>query len=281
MLEDAGRYKGLFYPFSRNLKKETGLRTPEIYRATMQDLDSLYQADLAKLELTAAKKLNTKPKKKFTSYRNAHFLEIDKIVVEKSSFDQIRTYYLMDLEGNEEKMILPGLNLDLNSTLSVANGKMAWAELTYHPRWFEENYSIIRTNDARSVGTENYSTKKNKITSKTKLFAPDLSSDARQIVAVKVPADLSYSLVILDAETGNEIRELPNPEKYFFAFPQWAENDKSIISVVRNLEESALAKINVETGKTELLTEWSYEQITQSVSHSNPHLFCRKPHGNQ
>ncbi|MFT5913868.1 MAG: hypothetical protein ACJAWV_001615 [Flammeovirgaceae bacterium] len=277
VLEDAGRYKGVFYPFSRNLKKETGLRTPEIYRATMQDLDSLYQSDLAKLELTTAKKLNTKPKKKYTSYRNAHFLAEGKIVVEKSSFDQIRTYYLMDLEGNEEKMILPGLNLDLNSTLSVANGKMAWAELTYHPRWFEENYSIIRTNDARSVGTDNYSIKKNKITSKTKLFAPDLSSDARQIVAVKIPADLTYSLVILDADTGEELRQLPNPEKYFFAFPQWAENDKSIISVVRNLEQSALAKIDAETGAIELLTEWSYEQITNPFP-TPTHIFFAGSH---
>jgi hypothetical protein len=277
VLEDAGRYKGVFYPFSRNLKKETGLRTSEIYRATMQDLDSLYQSDLAKLELTKSKKISTKTKKKYTSYRNAHFLEKDKIVVEKSSFDQIRTYYLMDLEGNEEKMILPGLNIDLNSTLSVANGKMAWAELTYHPRWFEENYSIIRINDARSVGTDNYSTKKNKITSKTKLFAPDLSSDARQIVAVKIPADLTYSLAILDADTGEEVRQLPNPEKYFFAFPQWAESDKSIISVVRNLEQSALAKIDAETGAIELLTEWSYEQITNPFP-TPTHIFFAGSH---
>jgi len=103
VVNGSGKYRGLFYTFSHNLKKETGFGTKELYKITMDRLDSLYQADLKSLDLTSSKKLNTIPKKKFTSYRNPQFLDNEVIVVEKSSFDEIRTYYTIDQTGKETK----------------------------------------------------------------------------------------------------------------------------------------------------------------------------------
>ena len=42
-LQDAVKYKGLFFPFSKNLKKRTGKSTPELYDETMEDLGEYYQ----------------------------------------------------------------------------------------------------------------------------------------------------------------------------------------------------------------------------------------------
>jgi len=42
ILDDTYRRKGLFYPFTRSLKRFTGMKTPKVYETTMNELDSIW-----------------------------------------------------------------------------------------------------------------------------------------------------------------------------------------------------------------------------------------------
>ena len=255
VVNGAGKYKGIFYPFSHTLKKETGLGTKQLYQKTMESLDKMYQSDLEGLALTSSKQVNTKEKKKYTDYRNPQFLDDNRLVVEKSSFEEIRNYYIIDNLGNETRLYAAGFNVETNANLSVKNGTLAWAEITYHPRWFNKNYSIIRIGQAIPGG------KRQKVTARTKLFSPDLANNGSNLVAVKAPDDLNYSLVILNKNTGEIVKELPNPENYFFAFPRWTDDDKALVVVIRKDNLNALAKVMVESGDIQLITNWTNEQL--------------------
>ena len=47
-----------FYPFSKSLKKHTGMRTPQYYEATFSKLKREWEQKATKIELTQAKKIN-------------------------------------------------------------------------------------------------------------------------------------------------------------------------------------------------------------------------------
>lgn len=258
VLNGAGKYKGIFYPFSHTLKKETGLSTKQLYNKTMEHLDSLYQADLADLELSESEQLTSDSKAKYTDYRNPQFMNDGRLVVEKSSLDEIRTYYLIDKDGNETKLFASGFNVDMNATVSVKNGRITWSEYAYHPRWFNKNYSVIRTASAIPNAV------KAKISAKSKYFAPDLSADAQKMVVSEVSDQVKYALVILDAFNGEVIKSLPNPDNYFFTFPRWMEGEQHIVAVASKDNQNAVAKINVEDGSIEFLTDMTTEQISNT-----------------
>ncbi len=257
VVADATRYRGLFYPFNKGLKRRTGLSTKELYRKTMEDLEGRWKEEEKKEDLPSGKQANTIGKKNVTHYTNPQYLDEQTLVVGKSGFDRIPVYIKLGPGVQEEKLTEPGIILEpLNTTLSQAAGRICWAEIGYSPRWHYQNFSIIRTYNLRTG-------EKKKLTSRTKYFAPALSADAQRIVAVEATENLQYSLVILDAETGELIRKLPNPGNQFYAFPCWTEDGGHIIAVAQKEEKHQLQVIDPETGAVESLTPPSPHQLSQ------------------
>lgn len=256
VIADATRYRGLFYPFNRSLKKKTGLSTRELYQNTMQDLEQTWKAEEKSRAASAARQVNTASKKNITDYANPVYLDDSTLVVAKSGYDRIPAYVAIGPDGRERKLAEPGVVPGpLNTALSAAAGRLCWAEIGYDPRWHNKNFSIVRTFDIRTG-------QKKKLTSRTKYFSPALSPDAWQIVAAEADEYGQYRLVILDAEAGALLRELPNPENYFYSFPRWAEDGRHIAVVAQEGETQALHLVQAETGAAEVLIPPSEQQIS-------------------
>ncbi|MCB0555964.1 MAG: PD40 domain-containing protein, partial [Phaeodactylibacter sp.] len=261
VIDDATRYRGLFYPFSRSLKKRTGLNTRELYLNTIADLQGEWKPGEKQRATSPGIQLNTRPKKTVTHYSNPQYLDEETLVVAKSSFDQIPVYIQIGPEGQEEKLTEPGIIPadPLNTTLSLANGRICWAEAGYDPRWRNKNFSVIRTYDIASK-------RKQKLTARTKYFSPALSANGQWIVAVEAAENMQYRLVILDAESGALVRKLPNPDNYFYEFPRWTEDGQNLVVVAQKGETNALQMIHWETGDMEILTP----PCSQQLSHPFP-----------
>lgn len=254
VLADATRYKGLFYPFSRNLKKHTGLSTPALYQATLNELDSLWTAD--DRALTQGQPLTSFSQKTVTDYYNPHYLTDGSIVVEMRGYDRIPAFYRLTSGGLPEKITAPGVVFGPNeSTLSVAGPLLCWAELGFDERRQYRTYSIIRTYNLATG-------KKHKVTRESRLFAPALSPDASRIVAVEFAEDQRCQLVLLDATTGEVQQRLPNPASFFFSFPRWTEDGGSIVVVGTRDETNALYRIDAVTGEAFQLTMPTHQQIS-------------------
>ncbi|MCB0592477.1 MAG: hypothetical protein H6557_17215 [Lewinellaceae bacterium] len=256
VIAGATRYRGLFYPFNRGLKKRTGLGVKELYRNTMQDLERDWKAEEARTASALGEQADTRPKKNITHYTNPQYLNEETLVMAKSGYDQIPVYIQIGPDGQEEKLAEPGIIFDpLNATLSLAEGQLCWAEIGYDPRWRNKNFSIVRSYNLLTK-------EKKKLTARTKYFSPAWSAKAERIVAVEATENMQYSLVVLDAETGALIRKLPNPDNYFYTYPRWAEDDQHIVAVAQKGETNALQMVHWETGATEWLTQPSPQQVS-------------------
>ncbi|MCB0563535.1 MAG: hypothetical protein KDD01_04085 [Phaeodactylibacter sp.] len=260
VINDATRYRGLLYPFNKGLKKRTGLSTKELYQKTIEDLANDWKAEEKNKAFTAGTQAHTQPKKNITHYTNPLYLNEETLVVAKSGYDQIPVFIKMGPGGQEEKLTEPGIIPGpLNSTLSLAGGQLCWAEIGYDPRWRNKNFSIVRSYNVLTK-------QKKKLTARTKYFSPAFSARAGRIVAVEAADNEVYSLVILDAETGALIRKLPNPDNYFYAFPNWTEDDQHIVVVAQKGETNVLQMIHWETGVMEPLTQPSNLQASHPFS---------------
>lgn len=250
-------YKGILYPFSRGLKKSTGLNTPQLYKETFSTLKTEWEAEKANLELTVSSQINSGKKKAFTSYTNPVFLDDRTLLVEKSGFQDIMQYVKMDLSGSEEKVHTTGRFSSLNASLSVANNKIVWAERAFDERWGNQDYSIIRTLDLTT-------SKKKTLKKKTKYFAPAYSPDGGRIAAVHIPETAEAELHILADETGNIISQVSNPGGYQISFPDWIDENNLVVALTKD-SKTAIARINLETATYTLLIPWTTDQLSYPV----------------
>lgn len=284
VLQDAAAFKGLLFPFSRNLKKRTGLSTPKLYQESMSHLDSIYESISHTPTLDNGKAL-TKTPKTYTDYRQPIFLSNDKMVVVKSGLEDIPTFYELDLDGNMKRMFQPGFNTDLNFQVSAGDGMITWSEITYHPRWALEDYSIIKVaNLASDLGQK-------PLSSQSKYFSPALSKDNLQLAVIsRDPKNLSAAIKLLSISTGKEVKTLPNPNGYRYHHLRWFPDGSSLLTVLRQGQQNALARVDVATGDVSLLTGFTTEHISQpypseewvffSATHTGTNnIYAVKPNG--
>jgi Tol biopolymer transport system component len=266
LLSDALNYwtNGLFFSFSKSMKKRTNLSTPRFYKQTMAHLKSDWEHKAAKLKLTESEQLNLKIKRNFTDYKNPHFLNDSSLIVEKSGFDQIPTYYQLSLNGNEKQLFHPGLYSPFNASLSLDSSHILWAEKRFDARWGNVEYSNIMRYDLRTK-------LKNQLTTKARYFAPELSPTGLELIAVHSPADQYYALHLLDVADGRLKKIIKNTDNYQYAYPTWI-NEHRLATIVRKSGRNAIQIINRDTDQSTLLSPWWIEHIAH-LNYHDKYLF--------
>ena len=271
-LSTVARKPFIITPFNRGLKKNTGLTKVKLYRQTMLALDSLWQNQENKLTFTPFTVL-THPKKGYWKYKFPQFIGDSLILAERSGLDDISRFILMDKHGNEKVLFTPGFYSSENisvapvtgyqankpgscttDNISIEKGMVAWAEKIIDARWAYRNYSVIKTYDIHNH-------KVKQLTFRSRLFAPALSPDAKQIVAVRVDEDNRNALVILDASNGNELKEIVAPAGECYLTPTWNTNNRQIVVVGLNAKGKYLATIDLDNGNTRQLLAPGFTEI--------------------
>jgi hypothetical protein len=265
VLLDTYQKKGFIYPFSRSLKKFTGKTTKEFYHKTTVYLDSLWVNEDRKLLLTNAIHISNPKQKKYTNYRYPQFIGENKLVVLKSSFDLIPTYYLLSANGEEEKLFSPGRYTDDHATLVAENGKMVWAESGFHERYINKDYSIIKTHDINSGKTR-------KLSSKTRYFSPALSKDGTKVIATETDFANKYYHVILDANTGKLISRRANPGNVFLSHPRWMHDNIHVVCISISEKGNAIVKLNTQRGSMEILVPYTDMPLSRPFA-TNEHIY--------
>jgi hypothetical protein len=259
VVDDATRYRGIFYPFNRGLKEKTAWTVQDLYQNTMKDLRKNWKEEAEKSKPTAGRIVNNQLKRNITHYYTPRYLDNEDLIATKSGYDLVPVFVKISPDGVEQRLAEPGIIRNpLNATLSLADGQVCWSELGYDLRWRNKNFMIVRSYHLANR-------EKKKVTSKTKYFSPAFSSNASQIVVVEVTEDLQYRLVILNAASEAIMRTLPNPENYFYAFPGWMEENRYLVVVAQKGERMGLQKIEVATGQMEWLTPPSNQHLSHPV----------------
>jgi hypothetical protein len=246
VLSDTYHRKGFIYPFSRSLRKYTGMGTKTFYNETVKDLDSLWKVTDKAVSQTPSEEMTNARSHKYTSYRFPHYLKDRRVLVLKSGLDLINTYYIIE-NAKERKLFCPGIYTEDHVTTVVEGDLMTWAESGFHERWINKDYSIIKS--------YNFATGKvSKLTSKTRYFSPAPSKDGRRIIVSETDMRSRYTLILLDALTGNELKRLPNPQNHFFTHMRW-QDDRFVVAVMLDHKGNTLVRIDTETGDVQKLLE--------------------------
>lgn len=251
IFDKAARYKPLIYPFSNALKKETGLKTKDLYQETFATLKEKWQQQIDDLDLSPTQRIATKPKKTVTNYRFPYQLKDGSIICLKSSFQ--KTDAIIQIVDGEEKK-LTNIGFHTEKYLSVVGHKAVWTEYEQDPRRNKRNFSNIVFYDLKTKT-------KTRLTTEGRYFSPSFSHSQGRLVTVEITPEQENFLVILNAQNGKTTSIIPNPENLFLSFPKWAENDTDIVYIAKKNSQLAIFKYNAINKKHAQLTNWTHHTI--------------------
>lgn len=263
-LDKVGRNSYMIVPFSEGIRDVTGLNKTQLYKTTLSELREEWKEQLEQTDLVEITELQLPEKRVFTNYNRPHFTKDQTVVAEKTELDDITRFIEIDSAGNERVLFTPGYNF--SGTLSAAGDLLAWAERSYDIRWQHQSYSVIKIYN-RTTGEVR------QLTHNTRYFAPALSPDARQIVAVDVSEDQLYSIVILNVEDGNLIKRISTPENYFPTNPRWSDDGSYIVTVIVGNAGKTIALIDPVSGNVETILDFTFTDISSPVMHGTKIYF--------
>ncbi len=235
--------------FPTAVKHTTGSSLRQIYGATNQELKACWQRQLRGLKFTQAKRLHTRSNTDYMDYAHPQLNKEGNIIVLKSGIGTVAQFVRLNGKQRAHKIFTPGC-IDQDIGFSVAQNKIVWVETIKDPRWEERSYRVIQCYDTQAKRLKT-------LTHKSRYGAAALSPDATKIVASESDEGYNHQLVILDAENGQVLQRLPNPDNHFYLTPKWSEDGKQIV-VVKNVRQGVtIARINVSTGETQDLLPYA------------------------
>lgn len=258
--DDAARFRGVFYPFQKAVKKHSGTT----YKHFVKDALTYYKTEThyrahPLTQFPAAPKQDAVDQDTFITpatrgyvshYTLPHFAGKDSLLVLKRTYRDVPAWYWL-VNGKEYRIRTKDIAQD--DYYSYNNGKIVYTAYEPDARWGQRNYSVVKLLDV-------YTGEVTDITRRSKYFSPDIAADGRSVVAVQYLPDQSTALHILDAQSGQLQREIPAAEDgIVYTYPKFY-NAEQLVACVRNKNGlMSLVLIDIPTGAMDNLTAWSYE----------------------
>lgn len=250
VLADAGAYRTIIYPFSGAMNIHTGMRAPEMYKASYSEQQQQWKDELEQLELTEHQPLTPK-QKTFTNNSYPQYLPDGSLIYLSASYQKTRAIYHLD-RANSKKLTSVGSSI--SSFLSASNTMLAWTEYERDPRWANRNYT--------KLVTYNFETGEKKVVAnKTKLFSPEVSPDGSKIAAARYTEELESTIVILEPNDGSITRVLQNLENHVISYPSWTVDGNAIIYLGKKDSQLAIFKYSLENDQVSQLSPWTQHTI--------------------
>lgn len=245
-MDDIGRFSTLRgFRDSRKMK---------YYGFAIDHLEKDWLAQDAALETTSFEVL-TLPEKDYSSYT---FLQEDEgmFYAIRHSLSDIPEIIQIDSVGVQRRVALRGWTAE--SDFSMYNGKLLFADNRPDSRWEQRSFADLFVVDLSTMRTK-------RLTNKQVLQSPNFSPDGNMIVAQRVDGNGVYALQILDANDGQVLRLLLNPNNQFYFSPKWSDDGTKIVYVAQEKDQKSLKYYNLETNEELLLVEGTYGEMAHPV----------------
>jgi hypothetical protein len=263
-IDKVGQNPYLLYPFPAAIKKETGMPLRKLYTAAYTDLKQQWTDQVSKASQQYMLPWNKRETKQFTNYRFPKYVNDTTLLVVKSGVDQLTKFVLLYRNGKEKVLHTPGTFN--NNQFSYASGNYVWSEEISDIRWSNRSYFCIKIGNI-------YTGKVKLLTQHSRCFSPVLSPDGKRIATVEVLTQNYCSLVILDAETGNELDRIIPPANRFLQQPQWTQNGKDLIVIAVQNAGKSLELVDLASGSLQVLVPPTHRDISMPTDNGNSVLF--------
>ncbi|MBY0478287.1 MAG: hypothetical protein K2Q24_11615 [Chitinophagaceae bacterium] len=244
-------YDGIFYPFQKAVKKYSGVK----YKTFVRNAFSFYKSEMAIDQSSAYQTLQpiTKPdKNNVVSYQYPFVQNDGSLLLLKSSYKQIPSWTSIAADGTEKRIRTKDIADD--DYYSFRNGHLVYTAYEPDARWGWRDYSVVKIWNVSSNEVK-------KISSKSRLFMPDITADGQTVVASYSGTDQQAALQLIN--TADEtVTQLSNPNQYIYTYPKFTADAAHVISAVRNQKgEMALLQTSVSNGEETILIPFSNTTI--------------------
>ena len=242
------------FAFSRMAKRIIGKNSRQIYQATMNELDSLWQWQSANLTFEEVAPLNKKPKKVWTQYRWPQWSADGSLWVTISGMADIPTLVRIQADGREKPLTF------VSGPGRVAiNGQLAtWSVYNTDRFWGSQIASDVAVCDLQTGRVQ-------EITSGGRYFAPAPAPDGKVIAAIEFTPERRCAIVLLDPRTGATIRRFPAPANSFLREPSWSQDGKFLIMTRQQFNGKTLTMLDCHSGEFRDLLPESDENVSNPI----------------
>lgn len=126
------------------------------------------------------------------------------VVAVKASMTQASRLISIDAEGQEHYIRPFASSSNTSNVIKKDDHTLVWSEIVPHPRWELKNYSVIRSYD---LNTGRMRT----LTHRTRWFNPAYSPVGDRMTVTEYALDGTSQIVVLDADTMDEISRIAAP----------------------------------------------------------------------
>lgn len=261
---DAVNYKGLIYPMQKAVKRHSGEKFQTFVKSSM----NWYKDQMNIKETSQFQNMQpvTKAQKNNVAFYQYPFVKGDgKLLVLKTDYRHIPAWVTIDSAGKEQKLRVK--DIAANSYYSFYKGKVVYTAYETDARWGWKDYSVLKIWDVESNTVE-------KISTKSRLFMPDIYTDAGLVVAANYTADQKSSLQLITVNDRGKTIDLPNPNNYLHTYPKFSNAGKAVVSAVRNDKgKMALIETDIESNKETVLIPFSHATIAYVQVYGDTVLF--------
>ena len=263
-LNTVGKYPFIITPFSKGIKKNTGLTKQKLYNITIDELEDGWELQSKKENYSFYDVISSDNERWYTNYKLGVFIDEDHILAEKTGVDDINRFVVFDNTGEEKKIFTPGNTF--HEMLSYSDNKICWAEKTYDPRWQNRNYSIIKIYDLNTKKTK-------KLTRRSRYFAPSFSPDGKYISTVEVSENNNYSLLLLDPKDGSVLKKFKTDDNSFIITPSWSDDSRKIVFITMNKNGKSIVILDLNSSSIKIILPFNYTEISTPVFYKSYILF--------
>lgn len=251
------------YNFSQSLKKLTGFTSKEWHAQTLSELSSLWQQQQADLHPKTYPTIEPIKNRFPVVFSKPQIDNQGNILTLKQSSEQVSTIVKINANGDVKELIKTGKQS--NPHFSYAFDKITWDEVQMDGRFKLRSYSVIHI---YNINTKTHT----QLTKKSRLFSPDLNSDATKIAAVEIDLSNKNSLVILDANTGKETLRIASPQNRMLSSISFEENNK-ILAVTRTAEGTGIIEFSLTDKSSKMLIDKQIQEIAAPTYIDNRIIF--------
>ncbi len=263
--KEATAYKGVFYPFSRALKRNSGMHSRQFFDSSMQAFSKKWEylfAEPALKSIQNATPIGSK-KKSVNNYYFPQFTEDTSLVFSHASFDQAAHFY--SLKKGEITKHRP-LGLRSGNYFDCHRNQLIFTQTYFDSRWTWTDFSDIVVYDLKEKSSK-------RITKGKKYFHPSFSLNGQQIAVLESTPNGEYSIHILQSSTGELQTQLPNPNNYYYSYAQWLDSNTLISACRDSLGRMAITQSSTLDGSTENLSPWTYHIVGKPMLLNNKVYF--------
>lgn len=216
-----------FNPVNNVLRKEAGLTKKKLFDSTFYYLSERWN-DSTRQAFIEYPVLSLPEKRNYVCHYMPYRIDDRRIVSLKTSLTHPSCFVVTDQSGGTEHILTtPGY---INPQIfSFSDSTIVWAEYYPDPRWDNRAYSVIKKMNVNGGPVT-------QLTYRTRYEAPDLSPDGRTVVAVSTTPDLRYSLIFIDASSGEILMDVTIPDNMIIQRPEWSSDGRAVTVVTLNGE---------------------------------------------